>query len=405
MAIDVLMVNSPVVDLRGPYFRFARDLAGPGGLCVGAADDRPDYNEQQYQEWIDNGQAVVGGVGNAAPLMSRAGLDVAVAAYLGAGPSDGYDAAGRFILDVLTKNRIRTSCIQPHPELPTGVTFIYEAPDNERGGLAYFPGANNDFDFNRFRDCVTALEPRIVYYMYSGLSERGDANGGRDLADYLAWCRSQGALVIADSHTLTDNPGERIARGERVAAYRLLEPLLPVLDIFFTSSDEAAMIVNTLADDHDPVRERVREGDNAAALAFLCRQAADAAPGRPRLFGITVPDGAWTILCRPNADDIGPTHVRSRFLCGDVVDLVGAGDSFRSGVVSYLARHTDAFRDGTLDMEEAVQMGNLFASLYIKAPLDRRYDHIRPFEKLLAAVQSGRDATSFEALMETIESS
>jgi hypothetical protein len=56
--------------------------------------------------------------------------------------------------------------------------------------------------------------------------------------------------VIADSHTLTGSVQESIASGRPVEGYRLLEPILPELDIFFTSSDEAKLIRNTLlADD------------------------------------------------------------------------------------------------------------------------------------------------------------
>ena len=77
--------------------------------------------------------------------------------------------------------------------------------------------------------------------MYSGLSERGDANGGRDLAEFVKWCCSEGAVTIVDCHTLTANPHELISMGKSVERYRLLEPLLPEVDLFFTSCDDALM--------------------------------------------------------------------------------------------------------------------------------------------------------------------
>jgi len=105
----------------------------------------------------------------------------------------------------------------------------------------------------------------VVYYMYSGLSERGDANGGRDLADFAVWCRAQGFITIADSHTLTGNPQALIEGGEPVPAYGLLAPLLGELDVFFTSADEARMIRNTL----DPEHRTQGLDTRSSCLSFL----------------------------------------------------------------------------------------------------------------------------------------
>ena len=83
---------------------------------------------------------------------------------------------------------------------------------------------------------------------------------------------------------------------------------------------------------------------------------------------------------------------------GEVVDLVGAGDAFRAGLITYIGRNLDRFRDGSIDFAEAVQMGNLFASLYIKAPLDDRYGNIKTYDKMLKVVRSDVAYPSFEAL-------
>jgi sugar/nucleoside kinase (ribokinase family) len=89
-------------------------------------------------------------------------------------------------------------------------------------------------------------------------------------------------------------------------------------------------------------------------------------------------------------------------MAGEVVDLVGAGDSFRAGFISYTASHLNEFRKGAINFEEAVQMGNLFASLYIKAPLDDRYGGIKPYEKMLEVVRSNIKYESFEALQKAL---
>jgi sugar/nucleoside kinase (ribokinase family) len=210
-----------------------------------------------------------------------------------------------------------------------------------------------------------------------------------------------GAVTIVDSHTLTGNPFELIERGVAVKEYRLLEPLLPELDVFFTSCDEAKLIENTLAPGRRWAAFEEHEND-VHFLEFLTEKSWRQ-DNRTKLFGVTVSDGAYERHVRPDATASGPNRITSRFMAGEVVDLVGAGDSFRAGLISYIASHLDAFRDGLMDFEEAVQMGNLFASLFIKAPLDDRYANIQPYEKMLKVVRSGVTYPSFDTLRKALD--
>jgi sugar/nucleoside kinase (ribokinase family) len=328
--------------------------------------------------------------------MARAGLEVAVAGYLGAGEEDGLDPPGRAFRDCLVEAGVDVSGIEVHPHLPTGWAFVRTGDTGERGGVVYFPNANDDVSFARLRECVTRQRPRLVYYMYSGLSERGDARGGRDLADFMGWCAAQGCITTADSHTLTGNPRARIAAATPVAAYHLLEPLLPTLDIFFTSSDEARMIAHTLG---RPGAARAGD-EEAAVLEALDVLAGYPGPGgRPRLLGVTCADGVYVRQRGPD-DALQPArHIRSRFLCGSGVDLVGAGDAFRAGLLSYLVRNRDLFRGAMLNLEEAVQTGHLFASLYVNAPLTDRYANVYPLETALRVVRSGLVFHALEDLL------
>jgi hypothetical protein len=213
MSTDVLILNTAVLDLRSPDFGFADKLVGAGGLAKCSTSDMPPYSQQQIKGWIDRGCATAGGPGNTAPLVARAGLKVAVGVNLGKGAYGGLDIQGGIFHDTLTANGVDMSSTFVHPSLPTGTTFIHEAPNNERGGIAYFPNANNDFEFEYFKTHVKRLKPVVVYYMYSGLSDRGDANGGKDLANFITWCRQQGCITIVDSHTLTGSPHELIEKG------------------------------------------------------------------------------------------------------------------------------------------------------------------------------------------------
>jgi len=397
MATDVLILNTGVVDLRRPDFTFADKLVGKGGLAKCKTKDMPGYSQEQLREWIEQGFATAGGPGNTAPLIARTGLKVAVGVNLGKGNYDGLDAQGRFFHDVMTSNDIDMSATHVHSDLPTGTTFIHSTSGEEdRGGIAYFPNANNDFDFEIFKNSVEKLKPSIVYYMYSGLSDRGDAHGGRDLAEFIKWCRSKGAVTIVDSHTLTGNPGELIKAGKPIKEYRLLEPLLPEVDVFFTSCDEAKLIENTLA----PGRtwDKFTEHENNLHFLNFLTQKFCRGSNRTKLFGVTVSNGAYEMHIDSKGRSNGPNKIESHFMAGEIVDLVGAGDSFRAGLITYIACNLNRFRDGSLDFTEAVQMGNLFASLFIKASLEDRYGNIKAYDKMLKVVRSDVAHPNFEAL-------
>ena len=220
--------------------------------------------------------------------------------------------------------------------------------------------------------------------MYSGLSDKGDANNGEDLASFIAWCRNHGMVTIVDSHTLTGNPDELIDSNTPVPKYKLLEPLLPQLDLFFTSYDEARMIENTIGE-KGKSKDMTEDEYICHFLEFLAdRFWKD--NNRPRMFGVTVKNGAYRIHTTAEGDMSEPAKIKSKFMGGEVVDLVGAGDSFRAGFISYIARNIDEFKLATIDYAQAIQMGNLFASLYIKATLNDRYSHIEPYEKMLKII-------------------
>jgi len=401
MGVDVFILNTAVADFRSSEFSFTEKLAGPGGLAKCKTADMPAYTQQQYKKWIEQGCVTAGGPGNTAPLMAAAGLKVAVGVNLGRGDCDGLDAQGRFFYDTMTRYNIDMSQTFLHPVLPTGTTFIYEKGGNERGGIAYFPNANNDFDFAYFKSSVEKLSPKIVYYMYSGLSERGDANGGRDLAGFIKWCKSRGIVTIVDSHTLAGNPQQLIESKASVPEYKLLEPLLPELDIFFTSYDEARMIENTLGQKGRYISIS-QEQYIADFLKFLS-EGFWQRNKNSRFFGVTVKDGAFVIYRDAHGDITGPEKVTSRFMVGDVKDLVGAGDSFRAGFVAYIARNIKNFQTGKIDIQQAIQMANLFASLYVKSPLNDRYGNIGSFDRMLEVVRSESKFDNFEDLLKAVK--
>jgi sugar/nucleoside kinase (ribokinase family) len=399
--VDVLILNTGVVDFRRADFEFADKLVGEGGLAKCQAKDSPNHTQEQLAEWLRQGFATAGGSGNAAPLIARGGLKVAVGVNLGKGDYDGLDAQGRFFYDVMIANGVDMSATSIHPDLPTGTTYIHHKGGEERGGIAYFAGANDDFDFEIFKGAVDRLKPSIVHYMYCGLSERADANEGRDLAEFIRWCRNKKIIAVVDTSTLTGNPAELIQSGKPVAEYRLLEPVLPEVDAFFTSSDEAKMIENTLGKPRN--WQEFDENENSLHFLDFLSERFWLKTGRTKLFGVTVSKGAYEKHMQPDGAVGGPTQIESRFMVGEVVDLVGAGDAFRAGLITYVAHNLEEFNNGFMNFAEAVQMGNLFAALYIKAPLDDRHSNIRTYDKMLKVVRSGITYPSFEALQEALK--
>ena len=117
------------------------------------------------------------------------------------------------------------------------------------------------------------------------------------------------------------------------------------------------------------------------------------------MFGVTVSNGAYEKHMLPDGSVEGPAKIESNFMVGDVIDLVGAGDSFRAGLIAYITHNLDEFTTGNMNFAEAIQMGNLFAALFIKAPLHDRYCNVKSYEKISKVVGSGVSYATFDDLM------
>lgn len=386
MSVDILVLNTAVVDFRHGDFNFVDELVQAGGLTKCEYGDVPPYSQEKLYAYIHGDRCVtLGGSGNCAPLMARTGLKTAVCAYLGKGDYSGLDVAGRFFCDRLAREGIDITGCRICDDLPSGMSFIRQAGTTERGGIAYYANANDEFDFDFARSVVETLRPTIAYYMYPGLSKGGDANNGHDLADFLRWCKDQNIITVIDSATLSEDLRNETTTSKPRPHYGLLQAPLAQSDIFFTSSDEAGLIADAFG------------LDSRSFLAELTAQYWGK-NSSTKLFGVTDKHGAQYIK-HTGTCATGPVHVPSKFTGGEVVDLVGAGDSFRAGLLAYIVNNVDAFRNGAIDFGKAVQLGNLFACLYIRAPLIDRCKYITDYNRMVTVMEENIDPLDFSRII------
>src|SRR3989339_587074 len=106
MSVDILILNTAVVDIRSKDFRFVEKLAGPGGLAKCKISKMPKLNQKQYSDWLKAGFTTAGGAGNTAPLIARAGIKTAIGANFGSGDFDGLDIQGHFFYNEMVKNNV-----------------------------------------------------------------------------------------------------------------------------------------------------------------------------------------------------------------------------------------------------------------------------------------------------------
>jgi sugar/nucleoside kinase (ribokinase family) len=370
---EILILNHATVDIRTDSSQISK-LVKNEGINI----ERKNKSSKYLNENTSTSVLTFGGSGNLAPLISKSGLEVALASNLG------NDQNGRLFYRAMEIEGVNLKYINMQESLETAVTFITNSDNNSRGGMVYFPNANDDVDFEKFKKATEDLNPNILHYMYVGLSKGGDIRGGRDLAKFLEWNQERGILTSIDSHTLTTDIQSAIDSKRKIKKYNLLNSILPSTDVFFVSSDEAKLIANSL--DYLPNYTPQNKDFYFEFLDLLIKNNLGGGK-REKLFGVTNKQGAYAISAS-NLNVGNPFQIESKFKEGQIIDLVGAGDSFRAGLLSYINKNLIDFKRGDLDIIEAIQMGNLFASKFIKSPLDKRYSLIQPYDHMLAELRN-----------------
>jgi sugar/nucleoside kinase (ribokinase family) len=263
--------------------------ANPDVLVSGAPETPP---AGQAETLVDAGTLALGG---SAAIMAhgaaRLGLSTALAAMVGR------DAAGDFVLDVLTTAGVDISGCVRHESLPTALTVCLNRPDGDRAILTA-PGCLPAFG----PEHVPAVSARHVHAASYFLQPRLAAG----LPGVLDRFRDAGATTSLDTN---DDPA---------GAWRLAPGLLAACDYLLPNEAEALALAGGLT------------GEPAAGLpAALAALAADGAVPVVKRGG----DGAVALADGATIGVRGPLAVP--------VDTVGAGDAFDAGFLAALLNSGD----------------------------------------------------------------
>jgi ribokinase len=269
-------------------------MTSPDVLVVGDAnpdlvltgDVVPRFGQQE--QLLDGASLVLGGsAAITAAGLARLGVSVGLAAWVGG------DAFGREVVARLTERGVDTRCVRTHPSLDTGLTVVLNRGDDRAmltnigtiGALSADDVTDDDLAGVRHVHVASFfLQPRLA----------------AGLPDLLRRAHEHGASTSLDTNW---DPAGR---------WQGLSAVLPLVDVLLPNAAEL-MALATVAGQGVPA------ADVETAAALLTRTGATIALKDGDKGGrVWTPDGCWSV---PG-------------IASDVVDAVGAGDSFNAGFLA-----------------------------------------------------------------------
>lgn len=285
---DVLVIGNCAVDiLVGPL----DDWPAPGGTRA--------LNEMT----IASGGCAL----NVAAALGRLGVGADLVTRVGA------DQFGKFLLDELEACEVDTSGVVVDPDAATPMTIVTISTDGQRSFL-HHRGTN---DRIRRTDVLRVPLERRRYVIVSGAMVMAGLDG-EPTAEVLAAAKLAGVTTLLDTVFVDDRSTEQWCK--------LLDPVLPHVDIFCPSLEEGRRITNQ-TEAVDVVRALIDKGARSVAL-------------KVGEHGAFVKDR-----------DGRESHVAG--FPARPVDTTGAGDCFCAGLIAGLRR------GGSL--AEAARIGNAVA--------------------------------------------
>lgn len=206
----------------------------------------------------------------------------------------GDDEKADFMLSTLERNHVDISCMQRHEGIQTSASIIPVRPDGERPAL-HVRGVSDHFNVTP-EALEQALDAKVVHFGGTGLLGKMD---GEPTRAFLEAARKAGCITTFDL----------IQANEEALA--LVEPLLPFIDYFMPSIDEASAM-SGLDDPESCADFFLERGVGVCALSLGADGSLIASRDGQRFY---MP-----------AFDV------------DVVDTTGCGDAYSAGFITGLVR-------------------------------------------------------------------
>ncbi|MCK4966894.1 carbohydrate kinase family protein [bacterium] len=380
MGVDFLCVGVLVNDVREPVSVRGVNLREGSLKVVGG---RPVLSKKHIES------STFGGGGNVVLPAKALGVKTGVLGYVG------NDYGGEYYINGMERFNINTGGIIK-TKWNTDTTIVTKRTGGKRGPLAFFEDAGKYLDMTEeVKEKILTLNPKIVQIIYSGLFENGfDRNGGRNLARFIQWLREIGVMVMVDTHTY-------VYRKEK---YDLLRPSLKAAHFFMCSNDEVELMQRQY---NIPGSWESDEISKAYSFLEYFERTFWNKVEEARIFAVTAKDYVIIKYCTPKKGVI-TRFLENYFSSIKASDTVGAGDAFRAGFNVYVIKNLKRFKRGTMDINEAVQMANLTALLYIGGKETDAFKSYT-FMDLLRLVREGkpkkpyRNLNRLYSIMDTFE--
>jgi sugar/nucleoside kinase (ribokinase family) len=218
---------------------------------------------------------------NVAVNLAKLGLRSCVAGRVGD------DVFGRYVCAALEAQGARCDQVSVSQTAPTASTMIVNVQGEDRRFI-HAAGANAEFTGREIAPSAVARS-RVLYVGGFALNA---ALGGPSVADLFRAARDQGVVTVLD-----------VVIGDPALAWPMLEPVLPLTDLFLPNHDEGRLITG-LSD--PPAQARRFRDAGAGTVVITCG-----------------PHGAWLVNAGGGMR-IGAHHVLQ-------VDATGGGDAFVAG--------------------------------------------------------------------------
>ena len=247
----------------------------------------------------------------------------------------GDDEKADFVLMTMAKHGIDTSGMQQLPGVPTSATILNIRPNGERPAL-HQRGASDHFTIHP-HDHERIFDARVVHLGGTGLLAKLDGEPSRAFlaAAKAAGCTTTFDLIATNAETI-----------------RIVEPLLPFIDYFMPSLEEARDLAG-------------RDDARDCARFFLDR-------GVPHV--VLTMGEAGSLIATPQG------FIEIPALPLEVVDTTGCGDAYDAGFIAALCRNWD--------LETCGRFATAAASL-VATGLGSDAG-IKSFEQTLDVMQRGR---------------